>query len=142
MSNPFFPENEIDWILSEFQHILQGNAPFSMGERVTEFENIFSNYVDAKYAVGTNSCSAALEIALRVAEVVQGDEVIIPTQTFIATASAVVREGASPIFCDIDPQYYCMSLEQLKKKISINTKAVILVHMGGMISPDALRIKE
>ena len=141
MANPFFPKKEIDWILSEFQQILEGNAPFSMGEKVTEFENIFSNYVGANYAVGTSSCSAALEIALRVAGVGSGDEVIIPSQTFIATGSAVVREGASPIFCDIDPRYYCMGLEQLKKKISKNTKAVILVHMAGMISPDALLIK-
>ena len=78
MACPYFPEKEIDWLLKEFKNILQGNAPLSMGRRVKEFEDIFANYVGAKYAVGTNSCSSALEIALRSIGIEDGDEVIIP----------------------------------------------------------------
>jgi len=141
MAWPYFPEKEIDWLLKEFKNILQGNAPLSMGPRVKEFENIFASYVGAEYAVGTNSCSAALEIALRSIGIKNGDEVIIPVETFIATGSAVVTAGAKPVFCDIDPKTFCINLKELKKQATKNTKAVILVHMAGMISPDALKIK-
>lgn len=141
MAWPYFPEKEIDWLLKEFKNILQGNAPLSMGPRVKEFESIFASYVGAEYAVGTNSCSAALEIALRSIGIQYGDEVIIPVETYIATGSAVVNEGAKPVFCDIDPKTFCLNLNELKKQVTKNTKAVILVHMAGMISPDALKIK-
>ena len=142
MACPYFPEKEIDWLLKEFKNILQGNAPLSMGRRVKEFEDIFANYVGAKYAVGTNSCSSALEIALRSIGIEDGDEVIIPVETFIATGFAVVSEGAKPVFCDIDPKTFCINLQELKKHVTDKTKAVIIVHMAGMISPDALKIKE
>ena len=141
MARPYFPENEIDWLLEEFRNILQGDAPLSMGGRVKEFEDSFANYVGAEYAVGTNSCTAALEIALRCIGIQEGSEVIIPAETFIATGSAVVREGAIPVFCDIDPKSFCISLKELKKQVTKKTKAVIIVHMAGMISPDALKIK-
>jgi len=121
MAWPYFPENEIDWLLKEFKNILQGNAPLSMGRRVKEFEDIFANYVGAEYAVGTNSCTAALEIALRSIGVQNGDEVIIPVETFIATGSAVVSEGATPVFCDIDPKTFCISLKELKKQVTKKT---------------------
>ena len=142
MARPYFPENEIVWLLEEFKNILQGNAPLSMGQRVKEFEDIFANYIGAEYAVGTNSCTAALEIALRSIGIQDGDEVIIPVETFIATGFAVASEGATPVFCDIDPKTFCISLKELKKQVTEKTKAVIIVHMAGMISPDALKIKE
>jgi perosamine synthetase len=141
MAWPYFPENEIDWLLKEFKNILQGNAPLSMGPRVKEFEDIFASYVGAEYAVGTNSCTSALEIALRSIGIQDGDEVIIPVETFIATGFAVVIEGAKPVFCDIDPKTFCINLKELKKQVTDKTKAVIIVHMAGMISPDALEIK-
>ena len=59
MAYPYFPEDEVDSLLKEFRNILQGDAPLSMGYRVKEFEGAFSSYIGAKYAVGTNSCSAA-----------------------------------------------------------------------------------
>ena len=59
MAYPYFPEDEIDWLLKEFRNILQGDAPLSMGYRVKEFEGAFSSYIGEKYAVVTNSCSAA-----------------------------------------------------------------------------------
>ena len=114
MACPYFPEKEIGWLLKEFKNILQGNAPLSMGSRVKEFEDIFANYVGAKYAVGTNSCSSALEMALRSIGIEDGDEVIIPVETFIATGSAVVNEGAKPVFCDIDPKTFCINLQEVK----------------------------
>ena len=91
MAWPYFPDDEIDWLLGEFKNILQGNAPLSMGARVQEFENNFASYVGAKYAVGTNSCTAALEIALRCIDVQKGDEVIVPVETFIATGAAIAN---------------------------------------------------
>lgn len=142
MAWPFFPENEIDWLTGEFKKILQGDAPLSMGQRVREFEEEFSEYIGVPYAVATNSCTAALEIALRSIEIGSGDEVIVPVETFIATGSAVVREGATPVFCDIDTETYCLNLQEIKKCVTKKTKAIIMVHMAGMIAPDALQIKE
>jgi perosamine synthetase len=142
MANPYFPEDEIDQLLKEFKNILQGNAPMSMGCKVKEFENVFSDYVGAKYAVGTNSCTAALEIALRSINIQKGDEVIVPVETFIATGSSVIREGAKLVFCDINSETFCISLHEIKKHVTKNTKAVIMVHMAGMIAPDALKIKD
>jgi perosamine synthetase len=141
MAAPYFPEDEISWILEEYKGILQGKAMLSMGKRVKEFEKNFSKYIGSKYSIGTNSCTAALEIALRCCDIRLGDEVIIPAETFIATGSAVVMEGGVPIFCDISPDTFCISLDTLKERITKKTKAVIMVHMGGMISPDALEIK-
>ena len=142
MANPYFPEEEVDWLLKEFKNILQGNAPLSMGDRVKEFENAFSSYIGQNYAVGTNSCTAALEIALRSISIQAEDEVIVPVETFVATGAAVVSEGATPVFCDVDPETFCISLNELKKQVTKRTRAVIMVHMAGMISPDALEIKE
>jgi perosamine synthetase len=142
MAYPNFPKKETRWLLKEFKNILDGNAPLSMGHRVKEFEESFAEYVGAKYAVGTNSCSAALEIALQCSGIENGDEVVVPVQTFVATGFAVVNVGAKPIFCDVDSRTFCMSLFELKKTVTSKTKAIILVHMAGMISPDALKIKE
>lgn len=142
MAWPYFPDQEVDWLLGEFRQILDGTAMLSMGPRVKEFESLFSKYIGTDFAVGTNSCTAALEIALRSIDIQKNDEVIVPVETFVATASAVVRENGTPIFCDIDSESYCLSFSEMRKKVTERTKAVILVHMSGMISPDALLIKE
>lgn len=138
---PYFPEKEIEYLLSEFKNILEGRAMLSMGPNVKAFETEFAKYTGAHYAVGTNSCSAALEIALRSINIKPGDEVIVPVETFIATGSSIVREGGIPRFADINKETYALSLESVISNFSSNTKAVIIVHMAGYISPEIFEIK-
>ena len=92
-ASPFFEEEDIDRILDETRKILSGEGLLSMGKNVDEFENLFSEYTGSKGSIATNSCTSALEIALMSIGISQGDEVIIPVQTFIATGSAVLRAG-------------------------------------------------
>lgn len=142
IAQPYFPENEIEGIVSQVRSMLCGEAKLSMGENVTRFESIFAEYTGSKYAVATNSCSAALEIALRSIGIKEGDEVIVPAETFIATGSSVVRENAKIVFAEIDTETFCLSANDLEKKITKNTKAVIVVHMAGLITPDIHRIQD
>jgi len=110
------------------------------GEYARQFENNFAQYCGTKYAVSVNSCTTALEIVLRYLEV-KDREVIVPTNTFIATPNAVVFAGGKPVFADIEPQTFCLDPLDLEKRITKKTKAVILVHIAGFISPHMEKIK-
>ncbi len=76
----------------------------SQGPKVKEFEDVFAEYVGAKYAVATTSCTTALHAALAVSGIGPDDEVVVPSLSFIATANSVVHAGARPVFADIDPE--------------------------------------
>jgi len=101
------------------------------GPMVSEFEKKFANYINVKNAIATNSGTAALHAALLAFNIKSGDEVIVPSFTFVATASVVLHVGAKPIFVDIDPEIYAMDPQELKKKITPKTKAIIPVHLFG-----------
>ena len=139
---PYFPEQEIEEILNKIRNILEGKSPLSMGPYVKKFEDEFAKYIGSKYAIATNSCTSALEIALRSIGLKEGDEVVVPVETFIATGSSVVREKGKIVFAEIEPNTFCLSLRDLKNKVSNKTKAVIVVHMAGLITPDIWEIKD
>jgi dTDP-4-amino-4,6-dideoxygalactose transaminase len=101
------------------------------GSRTNEFEEIFAEYVGAKYAVGMNSCTAALHISLLAAGIGQGDEVITTPMTFAATANTIIHVGAIPVFADIDNETGCIDPNEIEKKITTRTKALIPVHYTG-----------
>lgn len=98
---------------------------------LAEFESEFANYVGAKYAMATSSCTGALHLALLALGIGPGDEVIVPEVTWVATASAVVYTGATPIFADVDMTSWTISISSVEKLISERTKAVIPVHLYG-----------
>jgi perosamine synthetase len=102
-----------------------------LGPKTVEFENRFADYVGAKYAVGVNSATAALHLACLVLGIGPGDEVLVPTITFVSTAHAPAYCGATPVFVDIEPDTLNISLEDIQRKISSKTKAIIPVHYGG-----------
>ena len=104
----------------------------SQGPKVSEFENLISNYVDAKYGVATNSCTSALHIALLSMGIKPNDEVIVPSLTFIATANSVLYTGAKPVFVDIDEKTYNIDPEKIEEKITEKTKLIIPVHQIGL----------
>jgi dTDP-4-amino-4,6-dideoxygalactose transaminase len=109
------------------------------GERVKQFESAFADFHRVRHGISCTNGTAALEIGLRALGVVRGDEVIVPPYTFIATASAVVTVGATPVFADIEPDTLCIDPADVERKITPRTKAVIPVHVAGRFADmDAL----
>ncbi len=112
---------------------------FVGGEQIQKFGESFATYCDASYCVPCANGTDALEIALAVMGIGQGDEVIIPAFTFVATLEAVVNVGATPVLCDIDPVRYTIDPNKIKSLITSNTKAIMPVHLfGQMAEMDAL----
>tara|TARA_B100000315_G_scaffold190709_1_gene180832 strand:- start:439 stop:1563 length:1125 start_codon:yes stop_codon:yes gene_type:complete len=103
----------------------------TMGSKTLEFEEEFKNYIGSQYTISTNSATAALHLALNALDVKKNDEIIIPTNTFIATAEAIVYTGATPVLCDIDRRTHNLNIECLEKLITSRTKVLIPVHFGG-----------
>jgi dTDP-4-amino-4,6-dideoxygalactose transaminase len=112
-----------------------------MGNYVAEFERRFSEFVGTKFAVGVNSGTSALEICLRAIDV-RDSSIIVPTNTFMATVTSVIHAGGKVIFSDVLKKDLCMDPEDLNEKIQKNAKAVILVHIGGIISGRLKAIQE
>jgi dTDP-4-amino-4,6-dideoxygalactose transaminase len=107
------------------------NAAFTLGPEVENFERSFAAYCETEHAVGISSGTQALELALRGLGIGPGDEVIVPTYTFIATAEAVSTVGATPRLVDVDPETAVITAEIVESAITPNTRAVIPVHLFG-----------
>ena len=88
----------------------------TMGEQTQRFESEFANYVRAEYAIATNSATAALHLALKAIGVKEGDEVIIPTNTFVSTAEVVTYFNATPVLCDIEEATHNIDVSKIAKK--------------------------
>jgi len=101
------------------------------GAKTKEFENLFAKYVGVKHAVGVNSCTAALHLAMRALNIGSRDEVIVPVLTFASTANAPLFVGAKPVFADIEEKTFNISQKAIQDKITEKTKAIIVVHYGG-----------
>jgi dTDP-4-amino-4,6-dideoxygalactose transaminase len=104
----------------------------SQGPRVREFEQAFAERVGAPDAVATTSCTTALQLALYASGVGPGDEVIVPSLSFIATANSVWQCGATPVFADIDPHTYNLDPEAAERAITPRTKVIMPVHQVGL----------
>jgi len=100
------------------------------GPKVKNFESQFSNYVSAKYSLAVNSCTAGLHVALRALNIKAGDEVILPTFTFCATANVVVHLGAKPVLVDVENDFN-ISVNKIIPALTPKTKAIMPVHYGG-----------
>jgi perosamine synthetase len=109
--------------------VLSGN--FVSGKNVSKFESEFSNFIGVSHAAAVNNGTAALHIALALLGIGPGDEVIVPSLTFMSTITAVLHQNAIPVFTDIDKKSYCISPDDIKKKITNRTKAIIPVHLFG-----------
>ena len=104
----------------------------SQGPRVAEFERAFAEYVGAAHAVAVSSCTTALHLALLVAGIEPGDEVLCPSLSFIATANAIVHAGGTPVFVDIDRNTYNLDASRIEDAITPRTKAILAVHQMGL----------
>lgn len=108
---------------------------FILGPEVQSFEEEFAEYVEADHAVGVGNGTDALMIALRAAGVEAGDDVVVPSFTFYATAEAVLTIGANPVFCDVDPLTLNVSAATVAAALTRKTTAVIAVHLFGLPAP-------
>ena len=141
IAKPYFSDREIKLILSNFKKILEGKGLMTMGPYVSKFENNFSKFIGCKYSIATSSCTSALEIAIHALNLKKNDEIIIPSQTFIATASAVLRNNLKLKICEINEKFQ-IDFEALKGLITKKTKAVIIVHYAGYIDKKIFEIKK
>ena len=103
----------------------------TMGPKTIDFEQKFASYVGAKHAVGVNSCTAGLHLALDAIGLKEGDEVLVPTTTFTATAEVVAYFKAKPVLVDVDAVSLCMDPADAERRITARTRAVIPVHYAG-----------
>ena len=140
-ADPYFPKEEIRNILRDYKNILEGNGFLSMGKNVINFEKEFTKYIGCKFSNVTASCTGALELTLKALNISYNDEVIVPCQTFFATASAVIRNNAIPVFCNVDKNF-SIDFQNLKSLVTRKTKAIIVVHFAGLIQENIFEIKE
>ena len=104
----------------------------TQGPRVAEFEEKFASYTGAKYAVAVSNCTTALHLAMIVAGIKEGDEVICPSMSYVATANSIKYVGAKPVFAEVNPKTYNLDVADTERKITSKTKAILLVHQIGM----------
>jgi dTDP-4-amino-4,6-dideoxygalactose transaminase len=103
----------------------------TMGAKTLEFERAFAEYVGSRHALAVSSCTAALHLALEAVGITQGDEVLVPTTTFTASAEVITYLGARPVLVDIDPVTMNLDVNDAARRVSSRTKAIIPVHLAG-----------
>lgn len=131
---PVLPlRGEIDAAIAR---VLDSGA-FVLGPEVAAFEQAFADFLGVKHVVGVGNGTDAITIGLRALGVGPGDEVIVPSFTFFASAEAIPPTGASPVFCDVDPETRCVTAATVKAAITPRTKAIVVVHLFGNVAPVA-----
>jgi dTDP-4-amino-4,6-dideoxygalactose transaminase len=110
---------------------------FILGPEVSAFEAQFAAYCGTRHAIGVANGTEALTIALRAMGVGEGDDVVVPSFTFYASAEAIPPTGARPVFCDVDPESGCVTADTVRAALTPATKAVIAVHLFGNVAPVA-----
>jgi dTDP-4-amino-4,6-dideoxygalactose transaminase len=124
---PWFDEREVEAAAEAIR-----SRWVAQGRHVVEFESRFAQRAGAEHAIAVSNCTAALHLALAVLDIGPGDEVIVPSLSFIATANVVRYVGATPVFVDVDPSTHNVTPELVKAAISGRTRAVIAVHQSGV----------
>src|SRR6201997_4352915 len=133
-STPMLPLR--DELRAAIERVLESGR-FILGPEVEAFEREFAAYCGAAHGVGVANGTDAITIALRAMGVGPGDEVVVPSFTFYASAEAIPPTGARPVFCDIDPQTYCVTADTVRPALSPRTKAVLAIHLFGNLAPVA-----
>jgi len=142
MKKDFFKDSKIKfpayepWISNEDKKIVNKTLSQSMltlGPQLEKFENDFSKYSHAKYAIAVSNCTAALHLSLMALGIKKNDEVIIPDLTFVADANAILACNAKPVIADINKENFFLSISNIKKNITKKTKAIIPVHIYGQV---------
>ncbi|MDG7039234.1 MAG: DegT/DnrJ/EryC1/StrS family aminotransferase [Nitrososphaerota archaeon] len=127
---PIFDEEELKMVKEVIQQGAMTDASYNGGNYVREFESGIRSFVGARDAIAVNSGTAALHVALMAIGVGPGDEVLLPSMTFIASANAVKATGARPVFVDVD-EYYTIDSKKIEEKVTSRSKAIMPVHLYG-----------
>ena len=125
-ASPIIEQPEIDEVTGCLKSGWIGAGP-----KVEKFQEVFKEYKGSKFAIALNSCSAALHLSMLAIGIKPGDEVIVPAMTFAATASSIVHAGGIPIFVDCQKDTMNIDPEDVRRKITSKTKAIIVVHFAG-----------
>jgi dTDP-4-amino-4,6-dideoxygalactose transaminase len=120
-------------VLPEMTRLIERGA-FILGEPVARFEEAFAAFAGARHCIGVANGTDALELAIRAAGVGPGDEVVIPANTFAATALAAVRAGARPVFADCDDRFHLLDVEDAARRAGPAVKAIVPVHLYGQMA--------
>jgi dTDP-3-amino-3,4,6-trideoxy-alpha-D-glucose transaminase len=123
-------------IEAKVSEVIQGSH-FILGPEVDAFEAELASYLGTGQAIGVGNGTDAITLVLRALGVGPGDEVVVPSFTFYASAEAIPPTGARPVFCDVDPETFCVTAETVKAAITPRTKAVLVVHLFGNVAPVA-----
>lgn len=127
---PYGKQNIDDEDINAVVEVLKSDW-ITTGPKVEEFEKAIANYVDAKYAVAVNSGTSALDIAVGALELPEGSEIITTPFTFVASSNCILYNNCKPVFADINPKTYNIDPEQIRKKITDKTKAILYVDYAG-----------
>ena len=127
ISQPSITQKEIDYA----NDAVKSTWISSLGKYIDMFESKFAKFCESKYAICVSNGTVAIQLALKAYGIKEGDEVIIPNISFIATANAVLHSGATPVFADIDPFNYCLDPNSLEALINEKTKVIMPVHLYG-----------
>jgi dTDP-4-amino-4,6-dideoxygalactose transaminase len=127
----FLPEDRI-WIAERIQEVLE-SGQLTLGKYGAEFEKKFAALCGTRHGIAVNSGTSSLEIILRSLGV-EGRDVLVPTNTFFATAAAVVHAGGNPVLLDMDPESFSIHPEEVEKRLTPQTAGIIVVHIGGIVS--------
>jgi dTDP-4-amino-4,6-dideoxygalactose transaminase len=119
---------------------IENAVPLTQGKYQNEFQDKFSSYIGSEYCFAVNNATAALDMSAQLCQFKDGDEFICPSHTFTASAYPFIKKGAKPVWADIEKNTRVVSLNTIKKCITPNTKAVVVVHLYGFIIPDILDI--
>lgn len=111
------------------------SSSFILGEEVSAFEEAFAAFSGVRHCIGVGNGTDALELSLRAAGIGLGNDVLLPANTFAATALAVIRAGARPVLCDIDPSTYLLDPTDARQRVSAESRAIIPVHLYGQMAP-------
>lgn len=130
---PGWPQFSEKTIKEACKPLETGKVNYWTGTKGMEFEKKWAEYNGSKFAISTSNGTSALHTALAAAGIGPGDEVIVPSYTFIATSFCVVQAGAIPVFADVNRDDHCISAEDIRKKITDRTKGIIPVHLYGNI---------
>jgi perosamine synthetase len=137
---PYFPQEDIEEMTSGFEKILRSGR-LTLGSYATEFEKQFASYVGTRFAIAANSGTSTLEMIYRSIGI-EGKEVVTPTNTHIATSNAVIFAGGKPVLADIEQDTLCLDVEDAFSKVNRNTKAMVVVHLAGLIHPKIDEIRK
>ena len=139
-ASPLFSDKDIAAILPAIAEVLESGW-LILGKNTDAFETAFRQYVGTDHAVAVNSCSSALQIALRFFAV-DGREVILPTNNFPGAVSSVLYEGGVPVLAEMDPETFCVDVEDAIARITPRTAGMVVVHLAGLVVPEIDHLRE